>query len=98
MNIFKNKLKVQGFYVVKTGERQGGFLAWIQKYDSFDCFAFLFMPNPMESLLLTKQEVKDALKNKTFEFISILPDNVYEVCCANWKYYAEKQGLTYEHK
>jgi len=85
-----SKLKPRGMYVIKTGDRQGGFLIWIKEQDLKKTHAFLFCPNPMEALFLSQIEIKNELKTGGIEFVEQLPVEVYEVCCANWTYYKEK--------
>ena len=98
MNIFCKKLKKRGVYAIKTGDRQGGFIVWIKECDTAGGLAFLFMPSPMEAIFMTEQEVREGLKSKYLEFVQSLPVPVYEVCVANWKFYAQKAGLVSECK
>tara|TARA_R110000765_G_C18732866_1_gene585725 strand:- start:182 stop:517 length:336 start_codon:yes stop_codon:yes gene_type:complete len=90
-----SKLTPRATYAVTSGERQGGFLVWIKEY-SKNNNSFLFMPNPMEAIQLSKVETNELLKDGTMELIETLPKEVYDVCAANWKLLADKSGLIYE--
>ena len=71
-------------YVIESGERTGCFLVYIKEENIFESLAFLCMPFPMEFLYLEKKEVKEFLKTKQMRFVSILPQNIYDVCRANF--------------
>ena len=81
-------------YAVKTGDYQGGFFIWIRERDLEGNRAFLFIPNPMEAIYVSDQDITNEFKNKKLDFIRCLPEDVYEVCRANWKYYYEKSSVS----
>lgn len=93
MPFFKPKLKKNGMYVIESGELQGGFFVWIQKYDKPGFYAFLFMPHPMEAVFVRKDEIREMLSKNQLSLVEALPDNVYAVCQANFVYYANAQKL-----
>jgi hypothetical protein len=95
----KRKLKERNMYAITTGERVGGFVVYIKECNiDEDNLAFLFMPDPMESLFFTKNEVEHNLKDGTLVLVEKLPKNVYDVCRANFEFYAKKTGNDYYEK
>lgn len=88
------KLKYRGMYAIKSGDKSGGFLVYIEERNIGDSLAFLFMPHPMEVMFLSKQEVERSVKYNTLDLVEKLPKNVYDVCLANFDYYAQKAGIT----
>ena len=80
-------------YFITGGDRVGGFVVNIAEHDSPGAYAFLFMPSPTEALYINKNEVHDAIKSKLFVKADKLPKEVYDVLAANWRVYAEEQGI-----
>lgn len=95
---FYNKPRYRGMYAVQEGDRAGGFLIYIKEYNLGASYAFLFVPHPMEAVYFTKDEIEKGIKFNTLDFVELLPKEVYEVCRANFAYYAEQEGLVYESK
>lgn len=92
---YKKPLK-RGMYAIKEGDKAGGFILYINEYNLGASYAFLFVPDPMTAVYFTKEEINNNIKFKILELVSILPKDVYEVCRANFTYYADKEGLVYE--
>jgi len=83
------KPKKRGMYAIKSGDRIGGFLIFIREYDKGETYSTLFIPDPMESLFLNKEEVHSMITNKGIDFVKKLPKDVYDVCKENFKYYLQ---------
>lgn len=85
-------------YAITGGEKTGGFIVRMPEYDSFGALAFLFLPDPMEAMFLTEKEVEELFSYDYLDYVTKWKPEAYEVGLANWKYFAEKQGLDYESK
>jgi len=81
-------------YAVKEGDRAGGFIIYIREYNQGDSYAFLYVPDPMEAIYFTRQEIEEGIKYNMLDFVEKMPKDVYAVCRANFTYYAKKAGLT----
>jgi len=78
-------------YAVKTGDRAGGFIIWIEEHSKGQQQAFLFCPSPMEAVFFTKSEVVALLKSRELDFVEVLPVDVYKISLASWEFYLRKQ-------
>jgi hypothetical protein len=98
MNVFKKllgkrKLYERGMYSVEYGTRSGCFLVYIKEENKLTAHAFLVMPYPLETLFLSEEDIKNHLKNGGLKIVEILPQNVYEVCKANFVYIEKNKGI-----
>lgn len=80
-------------YAVHSGDRVGSFFVYIKEEDRGKTNALLIMPNPMEALYVNKKDIKFDIQYKNIKFVKRLPDDVYEVCKANFVHYAKKAGI-----
>ncbi len=83
----------KGLYAIHSGELAGNFFVYIKEEDRGNGKALLLMPNPMEARYTDIKEIKFDLKFKNVKFVKKLPDDIYEVCKANFIYYAQKAGI-----
>lgn len=90
---FFNKLKYRGMYAIHSGDRAGGFFAYIKEENRGKSCAILFMPNPTEALYVKKEELKFDLKYGNIKYVSKLPPKIYDVVKVNFVYYAKKAGI-----
>ena len=90
--LFFKKLKHRGMYAISQGEYAGGFFVYIKEEDRGNSHALLMMPDT-KSLYASHSEIKDDLRYNNIKFVKRLPLPVYEVIKANFKYYAEKEGI-----
>lgn len=97
LKLFSNSLAYRGMYVILSGERAGGFFIYIKEEDRGRCNAILFMPNPMEALYVNSNEILMDMKYDNIMFVKRIPKDVYQVCKANFIYYAKKAG-TYANR
>ncbi len=68
-------------FAVRDGVFKGLFLVYISTTD--DEFNFLVLPEN-EVMSITKAQWKKGVDNKIVDLIRKLPDNVYEICCAQY--------------
>lgn len=78
-------------YSVEYGDKSGCFLVYIQEENVLSAYAFLVMPYPLEALFLSDQDIKDHLKNGGLKLVEILPQDVYDVCKANFNVVKKKE-------
>jgi len=93
--LFFRKLKYRGMYAIHSGDFEGGFFVYIKEYDRGKGLALLIMPE-VNGIYATHNEIKHDLRYNNVRFVRRLPKEVYEVCKANFKYFAEKAGI-YAH-
>jgi len=84
-------------YAVHSGDKSGAFFVYVKEHNVGNTYALLMMPSPMESIYASKIEIKHDIKFNNIRFVRKLPTEVYDVCKANFKYYAEKAGI-YAHR
>lgn len=80
-------------YAIHSGDMSGSFFVYIQEENIGNTKAILIMPYPMESKYVDNKEIVFDLANNNIRFVGKLPFGVYEVCKANFIYYAKKAGI-----
>ena len=93
---FSKKLRHRGMYAIHAGDLEGGFFIYVKEYDRGKARALLVMPE-MAAMYVPQSEITHDLKYNNIRRVKKLPKEVYEVCKANFKYYAEKAGI-YAHR
>lgn len=81
----------RGFYAVLSGQYQGACICYIEEESKGDTLAFMIM-SPTEAIYLSKQEIKEGIREGTIELVQRLPINVYEVVLANYRYERQRHG------
>jgi hypothetical protein len=81
------RLKSKGLYsIIKNGRI--GTLIWMKEYDTKYARAFVFFPDPNETICYTfymkKNDINIELEHNNIELIAIIPDDVYNVYKVNW--------------
>ena len=80
-------------YAIHSGDKSGAFFVYIKEHDKGSTYALLSMPNPMEALYVNRIEIRHDIKFNNVRFVKKLPTEVYDVCKANFEYYAKKAGI-----
>ena len=93
LKLFYNKLSYRGMYAIHGGDKVGSFFVYIKEEDKGNSYAILIMPNPMEAQYVSRCEIKSDLKFDNIRFVEKMPRPVYDVCKANFLYYAKKAGI-----
>lgn len=93
LKLFSKKLANRGMYAIHIGDKAGAFFVNIEEEAKGNSYAIILMPNPMESKYVAKSEIEFDLKYNNIKFVKTLPPDVYEVCKANFIYYAKKAGI-----
>lgn len=91
--IFPKKLKSRGMYAIKYGEYMGGFFVYIMEESTPNNIAFILMPSPTKAIYIPKGDVLFDLKNGNIELINRLPCEIYDICRANFIFYAKEEGI-----
>jgi hypothetical protein len=94
--LFFKKLKYREMYAIHAGDLEGGFFVYIKEFDRLNAYALLVMPEA-SAIYVPHSEIRHDLKYNNIKRVKNLPEEVYEVCKANFKYYAEKAGI-YAHR
>jgi hypothetical protein len=92
LGIFKKRLVYRGMYAIHSGDKVGAFFVYIKEEDRGNSYAIMTMPNPMEAIYVKGDEMEFDLKYGNIKLVKRIPDDVYEVCKANFMYYAKKAG------
>lgn len=79
-------------YAIHSGDMSGSFFVYIKEESVGNTSAVLIMPYPMEAKYVDNKEIDFDLANNNIRFVNRLPTNVYDVCKANFVYYAKKAG------
>jgi hypothetical protein len=85
----KNKLK-RKIFAVRQGTYKGNFLVYINNHD--DQYNFLMLPHN-EAITIEKTEFESGLDKKIVDYIEKLPNNVYEICCAQYNESKAKENI-----
>lgn len=93
LRLFCKRLVYRGMYAIHIGDKSGAFFVNIEEESKGNSYAILIMPNPMEAKYVAKSEIVFDLKYNNIKFVKTLPLEVYEVCKANFIYYAKKAGI-----
>ncbi|MDD4110032.1 MAG: hypothetical protein PHS54_00600 [Clostridia bacterium] len=93
LKLFYNRLKYRGFYAIHSGDTAGGFFTYIKEEDRGDSYALLLMPDPMKAIYVKKSDIELDQKYDNIMFVKKIPKDVYEVCKANFIYYAKVAGI-----
>jgi hypothetical protein len=98
MNIFyklfcKKRLVKNGLYSIEYGDKAGGFLVYIREENILTGLAFLVLPNPLEIIYLSSEDVNSHFKNGGLVLVDKLPKSVYDVCKANFVWVKNKEGI-----
>lgn len=93
-----NKPRKRTLYAIHYGEKSGGFLIFLHEENVGDVYAALFMPGTPEPMYLTKSEVQFELKAGNITPVSKINKEAYEVCRANFIYYAKKNNIYINNK
>jgi hypothetical protein len=80
-------------YVILSGDLAGGFFAYIEEENRGHSRAILIMPCPMKSMYIKESDIAIDLKYDNIVFVRKLPREVYDVCKANFVYYAKEAGI-----
>ena len=80
-------------YAIHSGDKAGSFFIYVKEEDKGNSRALLIMPSPMEALYVRSDEIKLDLKFDNIKFVEKIPRPVYDVCKANFLYYAKKAGI-----
>jgi len=91
--LFYKKLRYRGMYAIHIGEKAGCFFIYVKEEDRGKSNAILIMPNPMEAKYVKLDDMMFDIKYKNIKFVQKVPQDVYDVCKANFIYYAKKEGI-----
>ena len=69
-------------YAVLEGTRKGDFLVVVNTYSHK--FDFLALPS-MEPVTIARDDVDEGIQKKILEYVEKLPDDVYNVCIAQYE-------------
>lgn len=79
--LFKaNNLK-RGIFAVRQGEYKGHFFVFVSETD--DKYNFLVLPYNT-TINVPKDQFEQGIENKIVDYIEKLPNNVHEICCAQY--------------
>ena len=92
LKLFYNGLIHKGMYAIHSGDASGAFFVYIKEENRGNSYALLLLPNT-EAKYVQQKEIKFDLKHNNVIFVKKLPTEVYEVCRANFIYYAKKEGI-----
>jgi hypothetical protein len=93
LRLFYNKLSYRGMYAIHSGDKVGSFFIYIEEENRGNSYALLLMPNPMEAVYVSRKEIEFDLKYNNIKYVRKIPRDVYDVCKANFMYYAKKAGI-----
>lgn len=85
-------LRKRHMYAVHGGDYSGGFLIPISENHIEGNYAVLFIPSPMKAMYVSETEIRMSLADNTLRLAGRLPDNVYEICRADFELRATQQG------
>ena len=81
MKWFKQDKLSKKIFAVREGTFKGYFLVYVSTIG--DDLNFLVLPEN-ETLTITKAQWKEGIDNKIVDYIRKIPNNVYEICCAQY--------------
>ena len=87
------RLIYRGMYAIHSGDKSGAFFVYVKEHNRGNTYALLMMPSPMESIYASSVEIRHDIKFNNVRFVKRLPQEVYDVCKANFEYYAKKAGI-----
>lgn len=93
LKLFSNRLTYRGMYAIHSGDMAGCFFVYIKEEDRGNSCALLLMPSPMDAIYVKNDEIKFDLKYDNIKFVEKIPKVYYDVCRANFIYYARKAGI-----
>ena len=85
----KSKLE-RKIFAVRQGTYKGNFLVYINKNE--EQYNFLMLPHN-EAITISKAEFESGLDKKIVDYIEKLPNNVYEICCAQYNESKAKDNI-----
>ena len=89
-NIFKRDKLKRAIFAVREGTHKGHFFVYISTVDGQH--NFLVLPeNTVESVPI--KEFEHGLTNKIVDHIEKLPNNVYQICCAQYNESKAKDNI-----
>lgn len=80
-------------YAVHSGDMSGAFFIHIKEENRGSSYALLLMPEPTQAMYVKTEEIKFDLKYGNVRYVKKIPPEVYDVCKANFIYYAKKAGI-----
>lgn len=92
-----NRLTYRGMYAIHSGDMAGCFFVYIKEENRGNSYALLLMPSPMDAIYTRKEEILIDLKYNNIKLVEKIPKAYYDVCRANFIYYAKKAGI-YEQR
>lgn len=93
LKLFFRRLLYKGMYAIHYGDKSGSFFIHIKEENVGNTYALLVMPHPTEAIYVKKSEIHYDIKYNNIRFVKIIPNGVYDVCRANFVYYAKKAGI-----
>lgn len=77
-------------FAVRQGTYKGNFLVYISSHE--DQYNFLMLPYN-EPITIEKSEFESGLDKKIVDYIKKIPNNVYEICCAQYNESKTKDNI-----
>lgn len=77
-------------FAIRQGTRKGEFFVYISESD--EDYNFLILPE-IDTVTVKKPEFDHGLNKKIVEVVEKLPDNIYQICCAQYNESKSKNDI-----
>ena len=77
-------------YAIRSGSYKGNFFVYVGQDD--ERYNFLSLPEN-EPVSVEKKDFDTGIREKIVDYIEKLPDNVYQLCCAQYNESKAKQNI-----
>lgn len=90
MKWFKRDRMKNKIFAIREGEYKGNFFVYVGTSD--DKYKFLTLPDN-DAVEVPIEEFNNGLNKKIVDYIEKLPNNVYEICCAQYNESKARQNI-----